>query len=133
LHAQAICPNLLIKIAGTREGSPAIKEAIFAGVPVNVTLLFSPDHSRAAVAAYLRRIQRRTEAGLNPRVECVVLVFVSRWDNAVEGKTPDEFHNRLGIDMDVLAARLQKEGAESFVKSWEERMDVVAKKAQALK
>jgi transaldolase len=232
LYAQAGRPNLFIKIPGTREGLPAIEEAIFAGVPVNVTLLFSREHYRAAAAAYLRGIQRRIEAGLNPRVESVASVFVSRWDGAVVGKTPDEFHNRLGIamaertykayrdllnsdrwmrlancgahpqrllwastgtkdpqvsdylyvkalaspntvntmpeatllkfgehgelgrilssgggesdevtytlerqgiDMDVLAAQLQKEGAESFVKSWEEMMDVVAKKAQALK
>ncbi|MBP1599841.1 MAG: tal 1 [Acidobacteria bacterium] len=227
LYAQAGRPNLFIKIPGTREGLPAIEEAIFAGVPVNVTLLFSREHYLAAAAAYLRGIQRRIEAGLNPRVESVASVFVSRWDGAVAGKTPEEFHNRLGIamaertykayrdllnsdrwmrlansgahpqrllwastgtkdphvsdylyvkslaspntvntmpeatllkfgehgelgrilsagggesdevvytiDMGALAARLQKEGAESFVKSWEEMMDVVAKKAQAVK
>jgi transaldolase len=232
LYAQAGRPNLFIKIPGTREGLPAIEEAIFAGVPVNVTLLFSPDHYRAAMAAYLRGIQRRIEAGLNPRVESVASVFVSRWDGAVAGKTPEEFHNRLGIamaertykayrdllnsdrwmrlanygvhpqrllwastgtkdpqapdylyvkalaapntvntmpettllkfgehgelgrilssgggesdevtyalerqgiDMDQLAAQLQKEGAESFVKSWDEMMDVVAEKAKAYK
>jgi len=229
LYAQANRPNLFIKIPGTREGLPAIEEAIFAGVPVNVTLLFSREHYRAAAAAYLRGIQRRIEAGLNPRVESVASVFVSRWDGAVAGKAPGEFHNRLGIamaertykayrdllnsdrwmrlanygahpqrllwastgtkdpqasdylyvkalaapntvntmpettllkfgehgelgrilssgggesdevtyalerqgiDMDKLAAQLQKEGAESFVKSWEEMMDVVAKKAK---
>jgi transaldolase len=232
LYAQAGRPNLFIKIPGTREGLPAIEEAIFAGVPVNVTLLFSREHYRAAAAAYLRGIQRRIEAGLNPRVESVASVFVSRWDGAVAGKTPAELHNRLGIamaertykayrdllnsdrwmrlanygvhpqrllwastgtkdpqasddlyvkalaspntvntmpeatllkfgehgelgrilssgggesdevvytlerqgiDMEVLAAQLQKEGAESFVKSWEEMMDVVGKKTQALK
>jgi len=232
LYAQANRPNLFIKIPGTHEGLPAIEEAIFAGVPVNVTLLFSREHYLAAAAAYLRGIQRRIEAGLNPRVESVASVFVSRWDGAVAGKTPKEFHNRLGIamaertykayrdllnsdrwmrfansgahpqrllwastgtkdphvsdylyvkalaspntvntmpeatllkfgehgelgrilsagggesdevvytlerqgiDMGALAARLQKEGAESFVKSWEEMMDVVAKKAQAVK
>jgi transaldolase len=232
LYAQANRPNLFIKIPGTHEGLPAIEEAIFAGVPVNVTLLFSREHYLAAAAAYLRGIQRRIEAGLNPRVESVASVFVSRWDGAVAGKTPDEFHNRLGIamaertykayrdllnsdrwmrlancgahpqrllwastgtkdpqaadylyikalaspntvntmpeatllkfgdhgelgrilssgggesdevtyalerqgiDMDKLAAQLQKEGAESFVKSWDEMMDVVAKKAKASK
>ena len=232
LYAQAGRPNLFIKIPGTLEGLPAIEEAIFAGVPVNVTLLFSREHYRAAAAAYLRGIQRRIEAGLNPRVESVASVFVSRWDGAVAGKTPDEFHNRLGIamaertykayrdllnsdrwmrlansgahpqrllwastgtkdpqaadylyvkalaspntvntmpeatllkfgdhgelgrilssgggesdevtyalerqgiDMDQLAAQLQKEGAESFVKSWDEMMDVVAEKAKAYK
>lgn len=232
LYAQAGRPNLFIKIPGTREGLPAIEEAIFAGVPVNVTLLFSREHYRAAAAAYLRGIHRRIEAGLNPRVESVASVFVSRWDGAVVGKTTDEFHNRLGIamaertykayrdllnsdrwmrlanhgahpqrllwastgtkdpqaadylyvkalaspntvntmpeatllkfgehgdlgrilsagggesdeviytlerqgiDMDELAAKLQKEGAESFVKSWDEMMNVVAKKAQTYK
>jgi len=232
LYAQAGRPNLFIKIPGTREGLPAIEEAIFAGVPVNVTLLFSREHYRAAAAAYLRGIQRRIEAGLNPRVESVASVFVSRWDGALVGKTPAEFHNRLGIamaertykayrdllnsdrwmrlancgahpqrllwastgtkdpqasdslyvkalaspntvntmpeatllkfgdhgelgrilssgggesdeviytlerqgiDMEKLAAQLQKEGADSFVKSWEEMMDVVAKKALAYK
>jgi transaldolase len=232
LCAQADRANLFIKIPGTREGLPAIEEAIFAGVPVNVTLLFSREHYRAAAAAYLRGIQRRLDAGLNPRVESVASVFVSRWDGALVGKTPEEFHNRLGIamaertykayrdllnsdrwmrlanygvhpqrllwastgtkdphasdylyvkalaspntvntmpeatllkfgehgelgrilsagggesdevvyrlerqgiDMDELAAQLQKEGAESFVKSWDEMMDVAAKKAQAVK
>ena len=232
LYAQANRPNLFIKIPGTHEGLPAIEEAIFAGVPVNVTLLFSREHYLAAAAAYLRGIQRRIEAGLNPRVESVASVFVSRWDGAVAGKTPKEFHNRLGIamaertykayrdllnsdrwmrlanygvhpqrllwastgtkdpqasdylyvralaspntvntmpettllkfgehgelgrilsagggesdeviyqlrrmgiDMDALAAQLQKEGAESFVTSWEEMMDVLAKKAQTFK
>jgi transaldolase len=232
LYAQAGRPNLFIKIPGTREGLPAIEEAIFAGVPVNVTLLFSREHYRAAAAAYLRGIHRRIEAGLNPRVESVASVFVSRWDGAVVGKTTDEFRNRLGIamaertykayrdllnsdrwmrlanhgahpqrllwastgtkdpqaadylyvkalaspntvntmpeatllkfgehgelgrilsagggesdeviytlerqgiDMDELAAKLQKEGAESFVKSWDEMMNVVAKKAQTYK
>jgi transaldolase len=232
LYAQAGRPNLFIKIPGTREGLPAIEEAIFAGVPVNVTLLFSREHYRAAAAAYLRGIHRRIEAGLNPRVESVASVFVSRWDGAVVGKTTDEYRNRLGIamaertykayrdllnsdrwmrlanhgahpqrllwastgtkdpqaadylyvkalaspntvntmpeatllkfgehgelgrilsagggesdeviytlerqgiDMDELAAKLQKEGAESFVKSWDEMMNVVAKKAQTYK
>jgi len=232
LHAQANRQNLFIKIPGTPEGLPAIEEAILAGVPVNVTLLFSREHYQAAAAAYLRGIQRRIEAGLNPCVESVASVFVSRWDGAVMGKAPAEFNDqlgiamaertykayrdllnsdrwmkfanygaqpqrllwastgtkdpqasdylyikalaspntvntmpeatllkfgehgtlgrilsagggesdevvfklsRLGIDMDALAAQLQKEGADSFVKSWDEMMAVVASKAQALK
>jgi transaldolase len=232
LHAQANRPNLFIKIPGTQEGLPAIEEAIFAGVPVNVTLLFSREHYLAAANAYLRGVERRIEAGLNPCVESVASVFVSRWDGAVMGKTPDEFRDklgiamaertykayrdmlnsdhwyrlanygahpqrllwastgtkdpqasdhlyiralaspntvntmpegtllkfgehgtlgrvlssgggdaeetifkmsRLGIDMDALGAQLQKEGAESFVKSWNEMMGVVANKAQSLK
>lgn len=231
LHAQANCPNLFIKIPGTPEGLPAIEEAIFAGVPVNVTLLFSREHYLAAAGAYLRGIERRIEAGLNPQVESVASVFVSRWDGAVMGKTPDEFRGklgiamaartykayrdllnsdhwlrlanygahpqrvlwastgtkdpqssdhlyirelaspftvntmpedtllkfsdhgtlgrvlsagggdaeeiifkmaRLGIDMDALAAKLQKDAADAFVKSWNELMDVLATKAQSM-
>jgi transaldolase len=97
LHAKANRPNLFIKIPGTREGLPAIEEAIFAGVPVNVTLLFSREHYLAAADAYLRGVERRIEAGLNPCVESVASVFVSRWDAAVMDKTPDEFRDKLGI------------------------------------
>src|SRR6478672_10099290 len=88
LHRRAGRPNLFIKIPGTKEGLPAIEEAIFAGVPVNVTLLFSREQYVAAAEAYLRGVERRIEAGLNPRVESVASVFVSRWDGAVAGKTP---------------------------------------------
>jgi transaldolase len=97
LSERAGRPNLFIKIPGTKEGAPAIEEAIFAGVPVNVTLLFSPDHYAAAAEAYLRGIERRIAAGLNPQVGSVASVFVSRWDVAVEGKVPQELENRLGI------------------------------------
>ena len=97
LYAQAKCPNLFIKIPGTREGLPAIEEAIFAGVPINVTLLFSCEHYLAAADAYLRGIERRVAAGLNPRVESVASVFVSRWDGAVADKVPADFRNTLGI------------------------------------
>ncbi|MDL1894944.1 transaldolase [Anaerolineae bacterium CFX7] len=232
LHAQAGRSNLFIKIPGTKEGLPAIEESIFAGVPVNVTLLFSREDYLGAAEAYLRGIERRIEAGLNPQVGSVASVFVSRWDGAVMGKTPDEFRDklgiamaertykayrdlldsdrwmrlanygarpqrvlwastgtkdpqasdhlyiralaspntvntmpegtllkfgehgtlgrvlsagggdaeetifnisRLGIDMAALGAQLQQEGATSFVKSWNEMLDVVANKAQALK
>ncbi len=97
LHARAKRPNLFIKIPGTAEGLPAIEEAIFAGVPVNVTLLFSREHYVAAAEAYLRGIERRLEAGLNPEVASVASVFISRWDVAVTGKTSAELNNRLGI------------------------------------
>ena len=89
LHARAGRPNLLIKIPGTKEGLPAIEEAIFAGVPVNVTLLFSREHYVAAAEAFLRGIERRIEAGLRPDVGSVASVFISRWDAAVMGKVPD--------------------------------------------
>jgi transaldolase len=232
LHARAGRPNLLIKIPGTREGLPAIEEAIFAGVPVNVTLLFSREHYLAAAEAFLRGTERRIDAGFNPCVGSVASVFISRWDAAVVGKVPDALINRLGIaiaqrtykayrdllnsprwqrtynagarpqrllwastgtkdpkasdilyvkalaapftvntipeatlkafgdhgevgaimapdggdceevlarfaqagiDVDALAARLQDEGAKSFVKSWDELMSVIEAKSAALK
>jgi transaldolase len=232
LHARAGRPNLLIKIPGTKEGLPAIEEAIFAGIPINVTLLFSADHYLAAAEAFLRGVERRIEAGLKPNVGSVASIFVSRWDVAVSGKVPEELKNKLGIavamatykaaralltsarwqriynagafpqrvlwastgtkdptasdilyvtalaapftvntmpeatlnalahheqlgsilpadggdcdevlsrfahagiDIQTLAARLQDEGAKSFVKSWEELMSQIASKAAVLK
>ena len=231
LHARAGKPNLFIKIPGTAEGIPAIEEAIFAGVPVNVTLLFSREHYLAAGEAYLRGIERRIAAGLSPDVASVASLFISRWDVAVASKVPAPLVNKLGIaigqrtyeaycdlvaspryrrvmneggrpqrllfastgtkdpkapdvlyvealaapftvntmpestllalhdhgnigastpadggdceavltqfkaagvDVDALAAQLQKEGAASFVKSWNELMDVLASKSQSL-
>ena len=96
LHVKADRPNLFIKIPGTPEGIPAIEEAVFAGVPVNVTLLFNDEHYRAAAEAYLRAIERRVEAGLDPFVGSVASVFVSRWDTAVTGRD-EGLHNMLGI------------------------------------
>jgi transaldolase len=231
LHARPGRPNLFIKIPGTKEGLPAIEEAIFAGVPVNVTLLFSREHYVAAADAFLRGIERRIAAGLKPDVGSVASVFISRWDAAVAGKVPEALNNQLGIaiakrtykacrtllgsprwqraynagarpqrllwastgtkdprasdvlyikalaapftvntmpegtlkaladhgelggilpadggdceevlaqfakagiDIDALAARLQDEGARSFVKSWNELMTVIASKSAAL-
>ena len=97
LHAEADRPNLFIKIPGTKAGLPAIEAAIFAGIPVNVTLLFSREQYLAAAEAYLRGIERRVAAGLNPDVGSVASVFVSRWDVAVAGKTPADLTNLLGI------------------------------------
>lgn len=232
LFARAARPNFFIKIPGTKEGLPAIEEAIFSGVPINVTLLFSREQYVAAAEAYLRGIERRVEAGLNPNVGSVASVFISRWDAAVASKTPDELHNQLGIavakrtyaaarallssprwtriynlgarpqrllwastgtkdpkasdilyikslaapftvntipektlqalathddvgellpadggnseavlaqfekagiDVDALAQQLQDEGAESFVKSWSDLMEVISSKSAALK
>jgi transaldolase len=231
LHARAERPNLLIKIPGTKEGLPAIEEAIFAGVPVNVTLLFSREQYIAAAEAFVRGIERRIDAALQADVGSVASVFVSRWDAAVAGTAPAALHNTLGIaiakrtykayrdllgsarwqrlynagarpqrllwastgtkdphasdvlyvkalaapftvntmpegtlkaladhgeiseimsadggeceavlnqfakadvDVDVLAARLQDEGAKSFVNSWNELMDVIASKSATL-
>ncbi|MFO1306504.1 MAG: transaldolase [Burkholderiales bacterium] len=232
LHARAGRPNLFIKIPGTAEGIPAIEEAIFAGVPVNVTLLFSREHYVAAAEAYLRGIERRIAAGLSPDVASVASLFISRWDVAVASRVPAALVNKLGIaigqraykaycdivaspryrrvmneggrpqrllfastgtkdpkasdvlyvealaapftvdtmpestllalhdhgnigattpagggdceavlaqfkgagvDIDALAAQLQKEGAASFVKSWNELMEVLVGKSQTLK
>ena len=231
LHARAGRANLFIKIPGTKEGLPAIEEAIFAGVPINVTLLFSREHYIAAAEAYLRGIERRIAAGLDLDVASVASVFISRWDAAVAGKVSPALTNTLGIaigqrtykaycdlvaspryrrvmnaggrpqrllmastgtkdpkasdslyvkalaapftvdtipeatlmafadhgdvgaatpadggnceavladfakagvDIDALAARLQDEGAESFVKSWNELMGVIATKSASL-
>ena len=105
LHTRAGRPNLLIKIPGTKEGLPAIEEAIFAGIPINVTLLFSREHYLAAAEAFLRGIERRLEAGLKPGVGSVASVFVSRWDAAVAGKVPEALRNQLGI---AIAKRTYK-------------------------
>ncbi len=105
LFARAARPNLLIKIPGTKEGLPAIEEAIFSGIPVNVTLLFSREQYLAAAEAFLRGIERRIDANLNPNVGSVASVFVSRWDAAVASKTPEGLHNQLGI---AIAKRTYK-------------------------
>jgi len=97
LHARVARPNVFIKIPGTKEGLPAIEEAIFSGVPVNVTLLFSREHYLAAADAYWRGIERRIAAGLRPDVASVASLFLSRWDVAVADKVPKELTNRLGI------------------------------------
>ena len=106
LHRRGGKPNLFIKIPGTPEGLPAIEEAIVAGIPVNVTLLFSREQYVAAAEAYLRGVERRIEMGLNPAVGSVASVFVSRWDIAVSGTVPGELTNRLGIAVAKRTIRL---------------------------
>ncbi|MCA1852160.1 MAG: transaldolase, partial [Beggiatoa sp.] len=105
LHARAGRPNLFIKIPGTKEGLPAIEEAIFAGIPINVTLLFSREHYVSAAETFLRGIERRIDAGLKPGVGSVASVFISRWDSAVMGKVPDSLRDQLGI---AIAKRTYK-------------------------
>jgi transaldolase len=105
LHGRAKRPNLYIKIPGTAEGLPAIEQSIAAGVPVNVTLLFSADQYLAAAEAYMRGIETRIKAGKDPKIESVASVFVSRWDGSANGKVPKEMHNRLGI---AIARRIYK-------------------------
>jgi transaldolase len=97
IHKQANRPNLYVKIPGTPAGVPAIEAAIFAGVPINVTLLFSREQYLKVADAYMRALERRIAAGLDPKISSVASVFVSRWDRAVADKVPQELANRLGI------------------------------------
>jgi transaldolase len=105
LYTRAGQPNLFIKIPGTKEGLPAIEEAIFAGIPINVTLLFSREQYVAAAEAFLRGVERRIDAGLKPTVGSVASIFISRWDVAVTGKAPDPLREKLGI---AIAERIYK-------------------------
>jgi transaldolase len=105
LHTTAGQPNLFIKIPGTKEGLPAIEEAIFAGIPINVTLLFSREQYLAAAEAFLRGVERRIDAGLPPKVGSVASLFISRWDVAVAGKVPESLREQLGI---AIAKRTYK-------------------------
>jgi transaldolase len=109
LHARAARPNLLIKIPGTKEGLPAIEEAIFAGIPINVTLLFSREHYVAAAQAYHRGIERRIAAGLDPYVGSVASIFISRWDVAVKDEVPDSLRDKLGIAIAMRAYKAYHE------------------------
>lgn len=109
LHQRGGRPNLFIKIPGTAEGLPAIEAAIFAGIPINVTLLFSREQYVAAAEAYLRGVERRIQAGLNPAIASVASLFVSRWDVAVNGKVPGELTDRLGIAVAQRTYRAYRE------------------------
>jgi transaldolase len=113
LHARAQRPNLFIKIPGTPAGVAAIEEAIFAGVPVNATLLFSREHYLAAADAYMCGIERRIAAGLDPTVASVASLFVSRWDVAVKDQVPDALRNRLGIAIAKRTYRAYRELLDS--------------------
>src|SRR5258705_12572164 len=129
LHRRAGKPSLFIKIPGTAEGLPAIEAAIFAGVPVNVTLLFSREKYIAAAEAYLRGVERRINAGLNPAVASVASIFVSRWDVAVGGEVPDELTNRLGI---AVAQRTYKAYQELLASARFQRVANAGARAQRL-
>ncbi|HEY7241179.1 MAG TPA: transaldolase, partial [Burkholderiales bacterium] len=109
LYRRAKRPNLFIKIPGTPEGVPAIEESIFAGVPINVTLLFSREQYLAAAEAYLRGIERRIAAGLDPKVRSVASIFISRWDVAVKERVPQALRNRLGIAIAKRAYKAYRE------------------------
>jgi transaldolase len=130
IHKQANRPNLFIKIPGTPAGVPAIEAAIFAGVPVNVTLLFSREHYLGIADAYLRGIERRIAAGLDPRVNSVASLFISRWDRAVGDKVPEELRNRLGI---AIAARTYHAHGELLAsKRWRDLEAAGARKQRML-
>ena len=113
LHAKGERDNLYIKIPGTEAGREAIEESIFAGIPINVTLLFDAEQYVASAEAFMRGIERRIEAGLNPDVASVASIFMSRWDVAVGGEVPDELHNRLGIAIGFQAYRAYRELIDS--------------------
>jgi len=113
LHSRAERDNLYVKIPGTPAGLPAIEESIFAGIPINVTLLFSHEQYLAAAGAYMKGIERRIEAGLSPDVPSVASIFMSRWDVAVTGEVPDELHNRLGLAIGFRAYRAYRELLDS--------------------
>jgi transaldolase len=129
-HAQAARPNLFIKIPGTPEGVPAIEEAIFAGVPINVTLLFSRGQYLAAAEAYMRGIERRIAAGLDPKVASVASLFVSRWDVAVKDAVSPALRNRLGI---AIAMQTYQAYRELLVSSrWQKLADAGARPQRML-
>jgi transaldolase len=130
LHQKAATPNLFIKVPGTPEGLPAIEELIFAGVPVNVTLLFSREHYQAAANAYLRGIERRKAAGLDLDVASVASVFISRWDSAVTGKLPGDLSGRLGV---AIAQRTYKAYRELLASErWQKQAQAGAKPQRLL-
>ena len=130
LYGQAQRPNLFIKIPGTHAGMAAIEEAIFAGVPVNVTLLFSREHYLAAAEAYLRGIERRIAVGLDPVVGSVASIFVSRWDVAIKDKVPQALRNCLGI---AIAKRTYKAYRELLASPrWKKQADAGARPQRLL-
>ncbi len=132
LHAQAQRPNLFIKIPGTPEGIAAIEETIFAGVPVNVTLLFSREHYIAAAEAYMRGIERRIAAGLDAKVASVASLFISRWDVAIQDQVPDALRNRLGIAI-AIAKRTYKAYCDLLAsKRWQKLADAGARPQRLL-
>jgi transaldolase len=113
LHERAERPNLLIKIPGTKEGLPAIEEAIAAGIPVNVTLLFSVDQYRAAAEAFMRGVERRIKSQQDPVVGSVASVFMSRWDVAVQDKVPENLKDRLALAVGLQIYRAYRELMDS--------------------
>jgi transaldolase len=130
LHARAARPNIFIKIPGTKDGLPAIEEAIFAGIPINVTLLFSREDYLAAADAFLRGTEKRIAAGLQPDIASVASVFISRWDAAVSGKVPAALNNQLGI---AVANRTYKAYRDVLASSrWQRALNAGARPQRLL-
>ena len=129
LHQRAGKPNLFIKIPGTKEGLPAIEEATFAGVSVNVTLLFSTADYLAAAEAHMRGLERRVEAGLSADVRSVASVFISRWDRAIAEKVPDRLRNKLGI---AIGKQAYKAYRDLLVSDRWQRLENFGARAQRL-
>jgi transaldolase len=130
LHDEAATPNLFIKVPGTPEGLPAIEELVAAGVPVNVTLLFSPEQYQAAAGAYVRGLERRKQSGRDLDVASVASVFISRWDAAVAGKLPDELRGQLGVAVAKRTYRTYRDLLASD--RWQELADAGAKPQRLL-
>ena len=130
LHARARRPNVFIKIPGTKEGIPAIEQAIFAGIPVNVTLLFSHDQYLASAEAFLRGVERRIDSGLNPDVGSVASLFISRWDTAVAAKVPATMQNNLGIAVGKQTFKAYREFLAS--ERWQRAMNFGARPQRLL-
>ena len=129
IHQQADRPNLFVKLPGTPEGNSAIEESIFGGIPINVTLLFSRDQYLASAEAYLRGIERRIEAGLDPHVASVASLFVSRWDVAIKDHVPADLRNKLGI---AIAARTYSAYRELLASSRWRKLSAAGALAQRL-
>jgi len=130
LYGRAGRPNLLMKIPGTKEGLPAVEEAIFAGVPINVTLLFSREQYLAAADAFMRGIERRVAAGLPPEVGSVASVFISRWDAAVKSRVPEALRNQLGIAIAKRTYKAYRELLDS--PRWQRAFDAGARAQRLL-
>jgi len=130
LYTRAGQPNVFIKIPGTKEGLPAIEEAIFAGIPINVTLLFSREQYLAAAEAYLKGVERRIDAGLKPAIGSVASLFISRWDVAVMGKVPDSLRDQLGIAIAKRAYKAYRELLDS--PRWQRALNVGARPQRLL-
>src|ERR1700719_1346990 len=129
LHKKANRRNLFIKIPGTKEGGPAIEDAIFSGVPVNVTLLFTRDHYLAAAEAYMSGLERRVAAGLSPDVRSVASLFISRWDKATMDKVPDRDRDKLGVAIGQQTYKAHRDVLESD--RWQ-RLETSGARAQRL-